>query len=1152
MPSTRVFIQTSLLVSLCAAFPAQSGSQNESKFSSNTSGNASSAPSNGKKRIAVIGLPAAAAQSSAARAAIKPPAQADIARAAARAVGKSYPSNSLERGLYLKQQGQLKPALLEFIKSAHEDPRQVRAFYEQAQIFKQLGNTKLAKSALEQALAISPSYTDARTMLVQTHLESGNLIGVANEVGKLFNLGQERPKREAPSYLAYQSAPSAAIQIANGKFPKASDHSNLTISSANEVRNESASKAEDKATGEESKPVSDETSEWLNSAIKSAETAQPRQSTESDTTEKTNTVSAEKLTTDKSTADILASLGIQPSQNLTSSSTPAKATSSSSSAETISGEQAVEGVGIIGRMRARTGQAISSVQRISKSNIETMKKISHVPHIPVPKMAIPQAVPHMALPQWVKDVRKHIPFMTASEEQPADVAEAPKEGLKEQAASLMSWMKERLPVSSKEKENKQLAEKMKSAMDSANKGPALSPEVAKAIEAKLGITKPAESKNSDAKGKKDEKAPLYSPEMAKAIEAKLAQVKAAEIGSKTAETTATAKADTPNTNLAEQDKSKKTEALAESKGKVEEPKLQLVQLVPQESGQSQFRLSEQSASAEEKANSLQDISAVFADDVFEYNKNSLNSAAAPPDATSKPSEEKTEIDSVKQVLASLGVKSDPEAESSNVIEVGEKPTYGLLGNTALKHINTLPLPSSEKRPSFFDSIWKQAGNTFASMIPKIDWKLPTIDTATLLNNKQAPSAALIAATTDPSVEVKQATPEIHKQLTELSNTSGSAPPTPVPLDISRILNKLGPAPQPVAMSPIAPPLSASIPIAAPVNIDRYIPMPKPQEAPAQNLASLPQVMPQGLKRANQNMPIGPRSTPQATSAQQLPNLLPPVMQQVWDQAQPILQPAMKAASNFAETFAPGPLSIPKNEGAITAPVDMKSAPLGPNNAPTPIGADMKQYFENQMIPVMPPQAASIVETEQAQQVLTKTGGREIVSAARAKNGAFTFMKPVMDSDSSFLLGAKQVRTIQPLPAKAPPPKPAPPPEDAITKRMRYLMENGTSNLRQGEAFMFSEETGEGILFLPGGTERRKLTPGKNAEEVLRTRRPDIAQPRDLQYSLQLLGKLMPTQNGNQQQQQQPAIQGPSLDQLMNQMNQGQRSVWGWMKDTFKL
>lgn len=99
--------------------------------------------------------------------------------------------------------------------------------------------------------------------------------------------------------------------------------------------------------------------------------------------------------------------------------------------------------------------------------------------------------------------------------------------------------------------------------------------------------------------------------------------------------------------------------------------------------------------------------------------------------------------------------------------------------------------------------------------------------------------------------------------------------------------------------------------------------------------------------------------------------------------------------------------------------------------------------------------------------------------------------------------------------------------------------------------MYSEETGEGILFMPGGgSERRKLSSPQDHDQVLQNRRPDILEPKDLQYSLSLLGKLLPAGPHPEQTRGagQPINPGPSLEQLMDQTGKG---FFGWVKDTFK-
>lgn len=127
----------------------------------------------------------------------------------------SYPQSHLQKGFYFKQQGRTNEALVEFIRASEENPRNVRAFYEQAQLFKLTGNIKLAKSSLEQALAVSPGNTQARSLLVQLHFESGNLIGAAAEVGKMLTLNQAPPAKNVDTDSSSLSAPPASARIAN-------------------------------------------------------------------------------------------------------------------------------------------------------------------------------------------------------------------------------------------------------------------------------------------------------------------------------------------------------------------------------------------------------------------------------------------------------------------------------------------------------------------------------------------------------------------------------------------------------------------------------------------------------------------------------------------------------------------------------------------------------------------------------------------------------------------------------------------------------------------------------------------------------------------------------------------------------------------------
>jgi tetratricopeptide (TPR) repeat protein len=81
--------------------------------------------------------------------------------------------------------------------------------------------------------------------------------------------------------------------------------------------------------------------------------------------------------------------------------------------------------------------------------------------------------------------------------------------------------------------------------------------------------------------------------------------------------------------------------------------------------------------------------------------------------------------------------------------------------------------------------------------------------------------------------------------------------------------------------------------------------------------------------------------------------------------------------------------------------------------------------------------------------------------------------------------------------------------DAWAKRLKYLSVHGTGTLKAGEAFMFSEETGEAVIFLTDGTRiRRIISTPQDTHELVKARRPDMLIPADLLYKLSTLGKLV--------------------------------------------
>lgn len=120
-------------------------------------------------------------------------------------------------------------------------------------------------------------------------------------------------------------------------------------------------------------------------------------------------------------------------------------------------------------------------------------------------------------------------------------------------------------------------------------------------------------------------------------------------------------------------------------------------------------------------------------------------------------------------------------------------------------------------------------------------------------------------------------------------------------------------------------------------------------------------------------------------------------------------------------------------------------------------------------------------------------------------------------------------------------------EDAWTLKLRDLALHGTDSLKGGEAFMFSEETGDATLFLTNGQViNRHVLPPRDPEEVTRARRPDINDPKGLQYNLSLLGKLLP----RAEKQAEKSSQDSGI--TLNDLSKKSDNVWGWFRQTLNF
>lgn len=293
--------------------------------------------------------------------------------------------------------------------------------------------------------------------------------------------------------------------------------------------------------------------------------------------------------------------------------------------------------------------------------------------------------------------------------------------------------------------------------------------------------------------------------------------------------------------------------------------------------------------------------------------------------------------------------------------------------------------------------------------------------------------------------------------------------------------------------PLAPPVNQAPPEPVVVQRQALAREPAPQEKPASPAAPVPS--PAAVVFAPQ--PVAPAPVPQAKpAAPRAQNKSPlvivetvpvaPVQQAPPSRSLPLQTPPAPAPHPIAIAMAPAPVAPPAPPPRRQAPVKSPSASKGP------------AFREPQI----------------------NNGGLNWLNAAQ--------------SNKQSNMHSNQTKAA--APAKA---------EDPWVVRMRYLVEHGTDSLKPGEAFMFSEETGEGVLFQANGqTIRRMIADPQDAEEVTRMRRPDIAMPQDLMYNLSLLGKLLPRQD------EPPKAEGSgfNLDQLMPKGD----GWWGWFKDRFKM
>lgn len=184
-----------------------------------------------------------------------------------------------------------------------------------------------------------------------------------------------------------------------------------------------------------------------------------------------------------------------------------------------------------------------------------------------------------------------------------------------------------------------------------------------------------------------------------------------------------------------------------------------------------------------------------------------------------------------------------------------------------------------------------------------------------------------------------------------------------------------------------------------------------------------------------------------------------------------------------------------------------------------------------------------------------TSNTQIHYGSKPANGQ---MRPVTVQSQQIvkLSNQNQSRTIAPSEYSSEPiDDPKPIETDEWAKKMLHLQKNGTSSLRRGEAFMFSEETGDGVLFLSDGeTVRRHIAHPEDPDEILVKRRPDIFKPKDLFVRLSLLGKLLPKQGNGEEVGNMPGQeQSQRTNNFKTPETLGQPDgFWTFVKDVLKM
>jgi tetratricopeptide (TPR) repeat protein len=404
------------------------------------------------------------------------------------------------------------------------------------------------------------------------------------------------------------------------------------------------------------------------------------------------------------------------------------------------------------------------------------------------------------------------------------------------------------------------------------------------------------------------------------------------------------------------------------------------------------------------------------------------------------------------------------------------------------------------------------------------------------------------------------------------------PPLPTPQNQAASIN----APVPPRRSADSNPSFAPLPVPQ-NNLSRTLVIEtpvQPKPSSPKNRATGFSPLPAALKSLG--ISIGQAPAPKATENNQYTAAPTPMEITSYVASVPALKmPATAPAAKVDKTPAPSPVRVPASlldpaimsfaasnaakQKAIAAASKQQSQPAPAAAAVKPLPSLANTLPEQPPIKSQlvysPPAAVTLPPAPSAPLAVASGFAPPVVPAmqsnpAGTSSGKRPFQSPLLPSGQmrwlSLPSNAQQQARASERPKAGAAPGPAAPDEDPWTKRLQYLSEHGTASLKPGEAFMFSEESGEAVLFMAKGeTIRRKVAQPQDPEEVVRARRPDILIPQELQYNLSLLGKLLP-KLPDQQQGQQSSGSAPLSNFNVSDVLRDSNRFWDWLKQSVRF